>query len=442
MRRYLYRNFVKVYRFNTVLARYLTRAGMLMILALGLSFLVGVDTRITMAYQLFSLLTAVLLFSVISRAFNRAAITVRRDIRATALAGQSMTYRLIITNHGRRPLSGYMLCEGLCPPLPSFDEFMNTPEPGEKRRNIFDRLVGYHRFVYLITRIRIADPPKVAGPKIAAGKTALLNVTIKPRRRGIWRLENIFLLQSDIFGLTRTVRKIPLADTVTVFPRQLSIPAAAARMGRGCRQGAMVSARRVGHSEEFFSTRDYVPGDPLKHIHWKSWARTGRPVVKEFQEECFLRYAVFLDTCRQVSFSKIFETAVAAAAGRIAELAGGEALVDLFFVQNGPRQYTAGRGGRDISSLFRELSVVRESREDEWAVMPRYLARRSTRLSGLFCIFSEWDRRRRDFLSVMRQSPVPVQAFLVYDPRRKSVLPESADAVALIPVSNDPKAMS
>ena len=55
-------------------------------------------------------------------------------------------------------------------------------------------------------------------------------------------------------------------------------------------------ASSVGESEEFVSLRDYRRGDPMRHIHWKSWAKTGKPIVKEFQDEFFVRHALILDT--------------------------------------------------------------------------------------------------------------------------------------------------
>ena len=38
-------------------------------------------------------------------------------------------------------------------------------------------------------------------------------------------------------------------------------------------------------------TREYREGDPIRNIHWRSWARRGEPVVKEYQEEYFCRIA-------------------------------------------------------------------------------------------------------------------------------------------------------
>ena len=50
--------------------------------------------------------------------------------------------------------------------------------------------------------------------------------------------------------------------------------------------------------------RDYRPGDPLRRIHWKSWAKTGRPVVKEYQDEFFVRHGLILDTFQNTEKSE------------------------------------------------------------------------------------------------------------------------------------------
>ena len=37
-----------------------------------------------------------------------------------------------------------------------------------------------------------------------------------------------------------------------------------------------------GGSDDFLSLKEYRPGDPLKHVAWKSFAREGEMMVKEF----------------------------------------------------------------------------------------------------------------------------------------------------------------
>jgi uncharacterized protein (DUF58 family) len=45
------------------------------------------------------------------------------------------------------------------------------------------------------------------------------------------------------------------------------------------------SLARAGAGAEFVGVREYRPGDPRRHVHWRSTARAGRLVVKEFADE-------------------------------------------------------------------------------------------------------------------------------------------------------------
>jgi len=53
--------------------------------------------------------------------------------------------------------------------------------------------------------------------------------------------------------------------------------------------------RMKGEGEEFFSLREYQPGDPLKHIHWYASARYDKLFTKEFEELKHLHFLIFMD---------------------------------------------------------------------------------------------------------------------------------------------------
>src|SRR5262249_57623079 len=82
----------------------------------------------------------------------------------------------------------------------------------------------------------------------------------------------------------------------------------------------------------------------MRRIHWKSFARLGRPVVKEYLDEFFVRHALVLDTFTSYPGDPIFEEAVSVAASIAISMRTQESLLDLMFV--GPEAYcfTAGRG--------------------------------------------------------------------------------------------------
>ena len=58
-----------------------------------------------------------------------------------------------------------------------------------------------------------------------------------------------------------------------------------------------------GFSVEFAEHRQYMPGDPLKNVDWKVYAKTDRFFIKEFEEETNLKAYILLDTSGSMGYS-------------------------------------------------------------------------------------------------------------------------------------------
>ncbi len=77
----------------------------------------------------------------------------------------------------------------------------------------------------------------------------------------------------------------------------------------------------VGFSVEFSSHREYAPGDDLRHVNWKLYARQKRLYVKEYNAETNLNLYILLDIsnsmeCASSGFSKLhYGSPLAAALG-------------------------------------------------------------------------------------------------------------------------------
>ncbi len=52
---------------------------------------------------------------------------------------------------------------------------------------------------------------------------------------------------------------------------------------------------RRGAGPEYLGIREYRAGDPIRHVHWRSTARTGTVMVREFEEEQTRRLAILVD---------------------------------------------------------------------------------------------------------------------------------------------------
>lgn len=58
-----------------------------------------------------------------------------------------------------------------------------------------------------------------------------------------------------------------------------------------------------GFSVEFAQHRQYMPGDPIRHIDWKIFGRTDRYYIKQYEEETNLKSTILLDTSRSMGFA-------------------------------------------------------------------------------------------------------------------------------------------
>jgi len=93
--------------------------------------------------------------------------------------------------------------------------------------------------------------------------------------------------------------------------RDLLDPAALARLGnlelvaRTAVEGFLRGLHRSpfkGSSVEFAEHRPYVPGDDIAHIDWRSYAKTDRWFLKEYEDETNLRATILLDASASMGF--------------------------------------------------------------------------------------------------------------------------------------------
>src|SRR6185436_5709140 len=127
---------------------------------------------------------------------------------------------------------------------------------------------------------------------------------------------------------------------------------------RRYQQGGVALASSVGDSEEFVGLRDYRPGDPLQRIHWKSFVRAAKPVVREYQDEYFERHALVIDTFAKGGDERLLEEVVSIAASFAYTIETRECLLDLMFVGAHAYSYTAGRGQLSPGGLLEILAGV------------------------------------------------------------------------------------
>ncbi|HEX6960985.1 MAG TPA: DUF58 domain-containing protein [Lacipirellula sp.] len=59
-----------------------------------------------------------------------------------------------------------------------------------------------------------------------------------------------------------------------------------------------------GRSTEFLQHRQYTPGDDLRHVDWKVWAKQDRLYVKQFEEDASMRCTLLVDVSKSMQYGR------------------------------------------------------------------------------------------------------------------------------------------
>jgi uncharacterized protein (DUF58 family) len=395
-----------VYRFTGEVghwaSRAFTSAGALVLGAAVLTAVFGVDTTQSTAYRAFAYLALLPLLSLLLARRRRGSFAAERLLPRVVGAGERFEYRLRLTNLAPRPAHGLAVQEELGDPRPAFAQFRSAL-----------KWPGYRGWIGLVERNRIGRAGPHACPDLGAGKTVELRLSAEAIRRGRLHFDAVTIGATDTLGLVRGLTRVAAEANVLVLPRRYPLPPISLGAGRRYQQGGVSQASSVGDSEEFIGLRDYRPGDPLQRVHWKSFARIGRPVVREFQDEYFERHALVLDTFAAPHDGVAFEEAVAVAASFACTIDTQDCLLDLMFAGDRAWTFTAGRGQLQPQHLLEALAAVQPSRDAPFEALAQAWRSRAGAISGTVLVLLGWDAARIAMVEAMRVAGSPLLVLCV-----------------------------
>ena len=206
-------------------------------LALAVGYLVGWAELIVVAFALGALIVIAFIYLI-----GRSAITIELRVpHSRVVAGERAVGEVVVSNLGRRRTFGVTL---------------EVP-------------VG--------TGLAAA-----ALPGLARGATFNHEFSIPTRRRGVVAVGPVRTVRADPIGFVR--RELVWTDVTEVFvhPRTISIPSTSTGFIRDLEGNP---TRDLSNNDvSFHALREYLPGDERRYIHWKSTARTGTYMVRQFEE--------------------------------------------------------------------------------------------------------------------------------------------------------------
>ncbi|EMI52960.1 DUF58 domain-containing protein [Rhodopirellula sallentina] len=374
---YRYSRFLWMYRFTT--------AGKWLCAGMIFSAMIGSASVETPIYQAFCALMAFFFIDRLIGAATRPRLQVRCELPEKTTAGELFAANMTVRNVGKRP---------------AYD-------------------VGV-AFFGLPDSVEMIDAEETH-PQLPAGEVWKTDVRMRARRRGIHPLPRPRGYSTFPFDLFRDGRSESEKADLLVLPSFHPLAEMNLPVGARYQPGGVALTSNIGESPEYIGNREYVPGDPARRIDYRSWARLGRPVVREYQEEYYCRVALVLDTFvppgRKATADGFedLESAISMSASIADALSRGEYLIDLFAA--GPELYVfrAGRHTAHFDNVLEIVAGVDACRKNPFGTVAPALADELTNISTVVGVFLDWDASRRELARVAMQRGCRVKIIVVRD---------------------------
>ncbi len=342
----------------------LTPAGRMMFFILFLSGVGTITLRVPI-YQIFFGVISFLFAVGIAGRIYRPKLEIVGNIPSKVTAGHSVTGEFRLKNIGRKN---------------AYDVSIGFPELHRSLQQVDDS----------IKTISILNP----------GETENLDITLKTHQRGIYELPNLKGFSYFPFGLEKFGKSRCVIEPLLVLPsfhplNHLQVP-----KGRRYQPGGIAMTSNVGESPEYIGNRDYSPGDPVRRIDFRSWAKTGSPVVREYQDEYYCRIALILDTHVDPSRKKgkkgfrELEAAISLIASIADHLSNGEYIIDFFAAGPDLHVFRAGRHTAHLDSVLEILACVEETRKNPFDEITPSIIDELGNITTAICVFLDWNEPR------------------------------------------------
>lgn len=133
-------------------------------------------------------------------------------------------------------------------------------------------------------------------PALPPGQAMVEPFRIPTDRRGVVEIGPAQSVQGDPFALTGRDTLWTGTVELHVHPRTIALPGRQTGFIHDLEGHA--STNITSADMNFHTLRPYAPGDDRRHVHWRSTARTGQLMVRQFEESRMSRVVVSLDTGR------------------------------------------------------------------------------------------------------------------------------------------------
>ena len=154
---------------------------------------------------------------------------------------------------------------------------------------------------------------EIAVPFLGPGSSFAEKLPIAAAKRGIIDVGPVTTVRGDPLHILRKEHSWEDTHTLFIHPVTVELPATTTGFIRDLEGNP--SNQLVSDDLSFHAIREYVPGDSLRHVHWKSSAKADTLMVRQYEETRRSELMVLLAAgSEEFGGSHEFELAVSAAA--------------------------------------------------------------------------------------------------------------------------------
>ncbi|MDP6639611.1 MAG: DUF58 domain-containing protein [Candidatus Poseidoniaceae archaeon] len=131
---------------------------------------------------------------------------------------------------------------------------------------------------------------------LGPNETTRIRYVLRCPLRGHFSLGPVSLRFHNSFNLFTEEMFIDHRSDIIIFPQIKDVEEAFVRSRTPKMYTGATTLRTPGPGTEFYSLREYVPGDPFKNINWKAFARTGELMINEKCRDAVTDVYIILDS--------------------------------------------------------------------------------------------------------------------------------------------------
>ncbi len=230
----------------------LTKQGFIFVLLSVVVLSSAFNTGKNLLYLIFLMLAGLSFISILYAIYALRGVEVERRSPANVFQNRPITIRLTVRNSKRLPVYGLKIS-----------------------------LEQEEEIVYL--------------EYLGGGETKEQEIEQAFRRRGLHKLRPVLLETDFPFGFFQVRRKAEAEKEVVVYPEYKPLQRMPAPVFSSVQSSGSAVRRKAGMGDNILYLREYHYGDEVRKIHWKSTARLGKLIVKEYEKEAEPSFVIMND---------------------------------------------------------------------------------------------------------------------------------------------------